>query len=525
MDNFLNQFESNLYNASINIENNKDLLKYLNSSLIELEKIYENIEKKGTTIPDNFEIISEKINNYFSILRNMKSKRFDINFLLNQILNILFSNINFYSLICKDNKITIYFLNNSLNIIENIRGTQYYELMIRKIHLYMNYIFQNNKKLRIIVNELIRGFSIHHSLKFKAFTLNLQNNQIIKLCGSDNSKEKEKGIDEVVDIISNTVSFAEQFELLYQSAPDVLTNLLREPSEEYQNAYIKFGNLLNNLLYYNKYRLNIKENDEIQNQNKISFIKNGLNCEIKEFEFLKDKLYQLTFQKEILDLNDKIVEVCLLYIQCVIKYDKLFNIQFNCYLLLRRIYFNFPQFRNEIGDYIITSITNLAKFQGQNEWNKSLESRQFSYYLLINDKILSKKIKTATAVPDNDITYEKLFLNDYNLQIGFNINIIVDAGKKIERKIEIIDYNSLTFINLINEENENINEININLLKLDIEKNEWNNVELKENSNKIILFCEEPSMYKLIFDNSKAWIKKKKVIYSLIFLKPFQIKE
>jgi hypothetical protein len=197
----------------------------------------------------------------------------------------------------------------------------------------MNYIFQNNKKLRIIVNELIRGFSIHHSLKFKAFTLNLQNNQIIKLCGSDNSKEKEKGIDEVVDIISNTVSFAEQFELLYQSAPDVLTNLLREPSEEYQNAYIKFGNLLNNLLYYNKYRLNIKENDEIQNQNKISFIKNGLNCEIEEFEFLKDKLYQLTFQKEILDLNDKIVEVCLLYIQCVIKYDKLFNIQFNCYLL------------------------------------------------------------------------------------------------------------------------------------------------------------------------------------------------
>ena len=106
-----------------------------------MEKIYENIEKKGTTIPDNFEIISEKINNYFSILRNMKSKRFNINFLLNQILNILFSNINFYSLICKDNKITIYFLNNSLNIIENIRGTQYYELMIRKIHLYMNYIF------------------------------------------------------------------------------------------------------------------------------------------------------------------------------------------------------------------------------------------------------------------------------------------------------------------------------------------------------------------------------------------------
>ena len=43
MDNFLNQFESNLYNASINIENNKDLLKYLNSSLIELEKIYKNI--------------------------------------------------------------------------------------------------------------------------------------------------------------------------------------------------------------------------------------------------------------------------------------------------------------------------------------------------------------------------------------------------------------------------------------------------------------------------------------------------
>ena len=123
------------------------------------------------------------------------------------------------------------------------------------------------------------------------------------------------------------------------------------------------------------------------------------------FQYLEKKDFELTFQKDLLELNEQIVEICLLYVDLIIQYNRIFPLQYISYLILRRIYFIFPKYINNIGDKIIKALSNLAKFQGQFEWNTSLESRQFAYYLLLNDKNLSQKIKSVNAVAPYDIRY------------------------------------------------------------------------------------------------------------------------
>ena len=133
------------------------------------------------------------------------------------------------------------------------------------------------------------------------------------------------------------------------------------------------------------------------------------------------------------------VEICLLYAQLITQYDKIFPLQYISYLILSRIYFIFPKYIPTIGDKIVQALKNLSKFQGQFEWNTSLESRQFAYYLLLNDKKLSKEIKSVTAVVPYDIRYQMFLLQKTNLSIRFNNWVTVFSGKMVERKIEVME--------------------------------------------------------------------------------------
>ena len=159
----------------------------------------------------------------------------------------------------------------------------------------------------------------------------------------------------------------------------------------------------------------------------------------ENFNFLEKQFFELTFQKEIFELNENIVEICLLYAQLITQYDKIFPLQYISYLILSRIYFIFPKYIPTIGDKIVQALKNLSKFQGQFEWNTSLESRQFAYYLLLNDKKLSKEIKSVTAVVPYDIRYQMFLLQKTNLSIRFNNWVTVFSGKMVERKIEVME--------------------------------------------------------------------------------------
>ena len=537
-------FAKDLKDAIESKERNDAILNISNASkhLLILQKEIDDAIAKNIEI--NISIITEEIVNYLSDFKNRRGLRFEISFSLNKLFDVLLS-VPYFKYICNlEEKQIIFFINAMIKLIENLRGVLIYQLIIRKAHLYMSFTFQNHKNLRKILNELMKGYYIPHSNQFRTFNERLKNSNIIPLVSSDNSQEKEEGITQLIELISRA-SFSEQFELLYISGPDVLINLLKDPSEEYRNAYLKFGNLLCTLCYCNRFIVQAypvvseipssqSENNEDENSNKekekipnnVTFIFNDkLVKEDKELEFLHNKPYELTFQKEILELNEKIIEVCLLYINTLIKFEKIFPLQYICYLILRRIYFNFPSYKPEIGDNIVLVLSNLCKFTGQLEWNKSVESRQFAYYLLANDKDLGKKIKSATAISPSDVRYENFILKKTNLTIGFSTLASIEAGKKIEKKIEVLDEQSLVYVSMGLDDND-ANNIAIRLYKYDSDLNKWNQVyqnddlKFENGMRKLVLYSKEPSLYKIIFDNRSSWISKKTLFYRFVFLKP-----
>ena len=568
--------EVNKIVENFNKINHNLTLFYKELDKLQIEKpIEENEEVK------NFSLIDQNFLDYIEVYIP-KSLRYEINYSLMEFFNVLF-NIKYFIILNNTNSteqesIMINFCNNSLKIINNFRGSPFFQLLIRKAHLYLNFLFQKKKNLRTVLTELLNGFSIPHTINFKEFKTNLEKSEILTKCDSLSCKQKEEGIDLLANLISEGVTFAEQFELLTLSGPDIINTLLKSPSDEYAKAYGRFGNLLCSLLYNTKYKITLdpellkpKDNQNLTNDNTV--VKSNFSTETENFKltgnltvgenygkkkqenvdeeensyknvtyiledkvvemedlnenfsFLEKKDFELTFQKDLLELNEQIVEICLLYVDLIIQYNRIFPLQYISYLILRRIYFIFPKYINNIGDKIIKALSNLAKFQGQFEWNTSLESRQFAYYLLLNDKNLSQKIKSVTAVAPYDIRYQMFLMQKTNLSIGFNNWVTVFNGKMVERKIEVMKKNTLVYISVNMTEEDYDKDINILVDKFDYDKNFWKNilnqvdVEFSEGLRKIIIFSKEPGLYRIIFDNTDSWFAHKNILFRIVYLK------
>ena len=574
-------------NKSEKTEVNK-IVENFNKINHNLTLFYKELDKLQTEKPieeneevKNFSLIDQNFLDYIEVYIP-KSLRYEINYSLMEFFNILF-NIKYFIILNNTNSteqesIMINFCNNSLKIINNFRGSPFFQLLIRKAHLYLNFLFQKKKNLRTVLTELLNGFSIPHTINFKEFKTNLEKSEILTKCDSLSCKQKEEGIDLLANLISEGVTFAEQFELLTLSGPDIINTLLKSPSDEYAKAYGRFGNLLCSLLYNTKYKITLdpellkpKDNQNLTNDNTV--VKSNFSTETENFKltgnltvgenygkkkqenvdeeensyknvtyiledkvvemedlnenfsFLEKKDFELTFQKELLELNEQIVEICLLYVDLIIQYNRIFPLQYISYLILRRIYFIFPKYINNIGDKIIKALSNLAKFQGQFEWNTSLESRQFAYYLLLNDKNLSQKIKSVTAVAPYDIRYQMFLMQKTNLSIGFNNWVTVFNGKMVERKIEVMKKNTLVYISVNMTEEDYDKDINIFIDKFDYDKNFWKNilnqvdVEFSEGLRKIIIFSKEPGLYRIIFDNTDSWFAHKNILFRIVYLK------
>ena len=529
----------------------------LNIALEEVNSYINEIkESKGTKTLINKNLL-DKFNRIFE--RNF----FYVNILIGKIFNAFLDSSN-YNILSSDFVLLISFLNLVLNILEFIQGTNISIDLEIKCFSFLNFLTSNQnfileEEQEESIKELISSFQIKkNSDSFQNFPY--RKKIIIRFCNENNEENKLNGILQLIEYFSQTYSLNEQYDMLINHCSDIFKSIINKPNVDYSKVYFELGNFFLNLFFNYKYILKFdssKKNyvstflylsDLISNEEKLlSNIKvNNYSNDINQLSFLNEVLFEETNQKEIMLKYENIFPISLLVLNTLIIYENEFDLQFICYLILRRIYFIFPQFRKETEDLLASSLINLCKFQSKEESKNIIECKQLLNYLLkegndtlkgkINHRLESKgknlniELEKNEIIDNSLIEYDVLNLYDFNLKTGYPLYTRIEAGSKFFKYIEVENKNSLVYIGYSIE----YYNIDFHLLKYCANINQELNDDDNLNDNfveivkfersgetpvKIILFVKEPGIYKIIFDNSFSWFTQKEVQYRINILK------
>ena len=529
----------------------------LNIALEEVNSYINEIkESKGTKTLINKNLL-DKFNRIFE--RNF----FYVNILIGKIFNSFLDSSN-YNILSSDFVLLISFLNLVLNILEFIQGTNISIDLEIKCFSFLNFLTSNQnfileEEQEESIKELISSFQIKkNSDSFQDFPY--RKKIIIRFCNENNEENKLNGILQLIEYFSQTYSLNEQYDMLINHCSDIFKSIINKPNVDYSKVYFELGNFFLNLFFNYKYILKFdssKKNyvstflylsDLISNEEKLlSNIKvNNYTNDINQLSFLNEVLFEETNQKEIMLKYENIFPISLLVLNTLIIYENEFDLQFICFLILRRIYFIFPQFRKETEDLLASSLINLCKFQSKEERKNIIECKQLLNYLLkegndtlkgkinhrleSNGKNLNIELEKNEIIDNSLIEYDVLNLYDFNLKTGYPLYTRIEAGSKFFKYIEVENKNSLVYIGYSIE----YYNIDFHLLKYCANINQELNDDDNLNDNfveivkfersgetpvKIILFVKEPGIYKIIFDNSFSWFTQKEVKYRINILK------
>ena len=130
------------------VENFIEINKKLINLYSEIDKSLEENAIEENNELKNFSLIDKNFVDYLEAFVP-KSLRYEINFSVMKFFNILF-NTKYFKFLNNTNQseqeiITITFCNTSLKIINNFRGSPFFQLLIRKAHLYLSFLFQKKK--------------------------------------------------------------------------------------------------------------------------------------------------------------------------------------------------------------------------------------------------------------------------------------------------------------------------------------------------------------------------------------------
>ena len=521
--------------------------------------------------------------------RLLERNYININILISKIFDIFLDKENLN--ILSDNHVILINLSNQIvTILDIIKSCDnYYELTEKAIN-YMSYLIDNSEKfLSSEQTEIITNLQNQLNIKLKSNALtNFQNNlkNILILCKGETAEEKEKGIEILNSYFSKLNSLNEQFELLCLCGEDIIKAIISKPNPILIDTYYKLCYFFISFLYNFFYKIKLSPFEEENNSNfddlnisKLNeqyYILDSMeeNLEIpdnlyvtkfhgKEYHNMKiinDTLYELDSVKKILLKHTAIFSLAISLLNCLILFQESFKAQFACFLILKRLYFIFPKYINEIRDLIITNIINIISFDEKiiNSY-KDIFEPYILYLLQKGEENLKNKLKERLDkkkkelkkdifnFENNNISIDKhnvesdiIFISSFNLNIGCPINIEIAAGDEEEKLIEVKDPNSLLYIGF----NLPSYDINFHLIKycpnidftlMSKEKTE-KKVQFEEQKYffevfkldksrgaKIILFIKNPGIYKIIFDNKYSWFNAKLLRYRCNILKELNV--
>ena len=589
-------------------ENNKSEIKEKSNfekSIIEAFKqtkvsdIYETLGIALSELPlyiDEVKTKNNKINNPNFILnlnildklgRIIERKYININILISKIFITLLTEENF-KLLSDNSSILINLSNQIISLLEEIKYTDNYYELIKKSINYMAYLSENSSKFlskdqtKIII---ILQNQLNSKLTSNAFT-NIKNNyinNIIALCKGETAEEKLKGIELLNAHFYELNSLNEQFDILCLYGEDIIKAIMNKPNPTLIDIYYKLSYFFMSFLFNSKYKINLnpyendinsnKDDENIKKLNEQYYILDSMeeNIEFPEnlyvtkyhgkeyrnMKILNQAVYELDGDKNILLNHTNICNLAIIILNCLISFESSFKAQFVCFLMLKRLYFIFPKYRNDLCDLITNTMINIIKFDEKIINNIKNIFEPFLVYLLqkgdenIKNKLKEileqkkKEIKKDYFNLENNDMLEKIdiqsdiiFINDFNLNIGCPSNIEIKAGYEEERLIEIKSQNCLLYIGY------NLPSFDINFHLIKYCPNINNSLKSKENGEektqyedhkyfyeifrlekssnaKIILLVKNPGIYKIIFDNKYSWFNNKLLRYRCTIMKEF----
>jgi hypothetical protein len=125
------------------------------------------------------------------------------------------------------------------------------------------------------------------------------------------------------------------------------------------------------LLYATKYEIEANTDgyiiDQFQiNNNRLYLYKDSTlitQFTTNQLSGFQGATYELTTQKELLLKYEKICEIVVRLVEALLTFEEFFDIQYISFLLLKRVYFNFPKFEIFVEDSLVKVLFNLCHFK------------------------------------------------------------------------------------------------------------------------------------------------------------------
>ena len=562
-----------------------DIYETLGIALSELPLYIDEVKTKNNKINNPNFILN--LNILDKLGRIIERKYININILISKIFITLLTEENF-KLLSDNSSILINLSNQIISLLEEIKYTDNYYELIKKSINYMAYLSENSSKFlskdqtKIII---ILQNQLNSKLTSNAFT-NIKNNyinNIIALCKGETAEEKLKGIELLNSHFYELNSLNEQFDILCLYGEDIIKAIMNKPNPTLIDIYYKLSYFFMSFLFNSKYKINLnpyendinsnKDDEKIKKLNEQYYILDSMeeNIEFPEnlyvtkyhgkeyrnMKILNQAVYELDGDKNILLNHTNICNLAIIILNCLISFESSFKAQFVCFLMLKRLYFIFPKYRNDLCDLITNTMINIIKFDEKIINNIKNIFEPFLVYLLQKgEENIKNKLKENLEQKKNeikkdyfnlenndmlekiDIQSDIIFINDFNLNIGCPSNIEIKAGYEEERLIEIKSQNCLLYIGY------NLPSFDINFHLIKYCPNINNSLKSKENGEektqyedhkyfyeifrlekssnaKIILLVKNPGIYKIIFDNKYSWFNNKLLRYRCTIMKEF----